>query len=144
MHLVEPIEPDEPSTMRDWGYEAQMAAERHIDACDEAEERMNELAEQGSTVFPGTPAVAPYDGCGICQVREAIAAAWPFPIAMVAEYVAAKNPELAEEILTAYGVQRCSACGGVLGQHVGACQVVEESQVIFPARVEPPDCDGVN
>ena len=57
--------------MRDFGYEAQRAAEAHLDACMEA------LDEQEHGEDVESPASAPFDGCDTCCVREVLFAAWP-------------------------------------------------------------------
>ena len=59
--------------MRDYGAEAQKAAEAHLAACTEAMfawEEGDDLAE--------SPACAPFCGCDTCVVREVLHAAWPF------------------------------------------------------------------
>jgi hypothetical protein len=56
-----------------WRYEAQQAAEQHLDACMAAEDAM---AENGQVV--DTPACAPFCGCETCSIRETLYAAWPY------------------------------------------------------------------
>lgn len=62
-------------TERDYGAEAQRAAEDHLDACFEALER-EETAEPGEEV--DSPAVGAFCGCQTCCVRETLHASWPF------------------------------------------------------------------
>lgn len=55
---------------RDFGAEAQAAAEAHLAACQEAFWAMEEGDEIES------PASAPFCGCDTCVVREVLWAAW--------------------------------------------------------------------
>lgn len=60
--------------VRDWGREAQQAAEDHLDALDEA----LGLQEDGASIdWSAYDAAAPYCGCRTCTVRETLHAAWP-------------------------------------------------------------------
>lgn len=57
----------------DYGWLAQQAAEQHLDALNEAEER----ATDGEDVdWPDS--AAPYCGCQTCVIREVLHAAWPY------------------------------------------------------------------
>jgi hypothetical protein len=59
--------------VRDFGVEAQQAAEAHLAACDDALE-----AEQDPDAEFEWPMLAgPYCGCPTCVVREVLHAAWP-------------------------------------------------------------------
>jgi len=58
--------------MRDFGYEAQKAAEKHLDACERSREEYEELGWDAES-----PASAPYCGCQTCALREVLHAAWP-------------------------------------------------------------------
>lgn len=61
--------------MRDYGYEAQMAAEKHVRACDEALSTMDD----GLNIAADWPEdmAGPYCGCEVCVIRETLHAAWP-------------------------------------------------------------------
>lgn len=69
----------EKATATDWGYEAQRAAEAHLDACQEAEWEAEELLAAGGDMAdaPESPASAPFCNCQTCVVREVLYAAWP-------------------------------------------------------------------
>lgn len=58
--------------MRDYGYEAQQAAEKHLAAIYAAEEAAE---EGGDEAWPAT--AGPWCGCDTCMVRETLYAAWP-------------------------------------------------------------------
>jgi hypothetical protein len=61
---------------KDWGYEAQQAAEAHLAVCAE----WMDYYEEGENAEPPEgedPSCAPYDGCDTCLVREVLHAAWP-------------------------------------------------------------------
>ena len=66
--------PQDPPA-RDYGREAQVAAEAHVAACFDAYYANEELEDGQPEV--GGPESAPFDGCDTCQVREALFAAWP-------------------------------------------------------------------
>lgn len=55
---------------RDYGKEAQAAAEAHLDA-------VYEYAFDNSDPDAEDPAYAPFCGCQTCVVREVLASAWP-------------------------------------------------------------------
>ena len=55
--------------MRDYGLEAQRAAEAHLEAIYEAE-----FENEGED----SPSIGPWDGCTTCVVREVLMVAWPF------------------------------------------------------------------
>ena len=59
---------------RDFGYEAQRAAEAHLEACYEA--LYDEDGEEREDL-PESPAVGPFCGCTTCEIREVLHAAWP-------------------------------------------------------------------
>lgn len=61
------------TTPRDYGFEAQAAAEAHLYACHEA----LSADEEGEGIID-SPASAPFCGCETCEVREVLFAAWPF------------------------------------------------------------------
>lgn len=84
-------------TERDYGDEAQKAAEAHLGACwDWFYYEQDEVP-----LDPGTseinPASAPFDGCPTCEVREILFAAWP----LIEEGVA--NGDLTRDALTKAG-----------------------------------------
>jgi len=60
--------------MRDYGYEAQQAAEKHLEAIEAAEDAADE-AGTDNVDYP--PTAGPWDGCTTCVVRETLYAAWP-------------------------------------------------------------------
>lgn len=64
--------------MRDLGYEAQQAAQKHLDLCDAAVWGDSEDGEDAGDPesWPASPASAPYDGCETCRIRETLHAAW--------------------------------------------------------------------
>lgn len=53
---------------------AQATAEAHLEACEDY--LFN--SEQGVPTTQVDPAIAPYDGCPACVVREVLHSAWPF------------------------------------------------------------------
>lgn len=60
---------------RDYGYEAQQAAEKHLAAIQAAEEAAEELGDD-LVNWPDT--AGPWcGGCDTCMVRETLFAAWP-------------------------------------------------------------------
>lgn len=64
--------------MRDFGYEAQRAAELHLERCSEALlENWLEDDFSGRYAIIDSPASAPFCGCGTCTIREILFAAWP-------------------------------------------------------------------
>lgn len=65
---------------RDYGREAQAAAEKHLDAC------MDAFWREGEGEFEDT--IAPFCGCQTCIVREVLHAAWPFLLAAARDEVA--------------------------------------------------------
>lgn len=63
---------------RDWGFEAQQAAEKHLDLCDAHMYWEEEGEAEGEDRPEGeSPAIGPYCGCQTCTVRETLYAAWP-------------------------------------------------------------------
>lgn len=56
---------------RNYGEEAQRAAEAHLAACNEAM-----FAYEDGDESVESPAIAPYCGCDTCIVREVLFAAW--------------------------------------------------------------------
>jgi hypothetical protein len=85
---VRPCEKDEPMN-RDWEWQAQQAAQLHLDACRDAyyhqdEHSLDVLCDE---CVPDV-ASAPFDDCTTCVVRETLHAAWPVLAEMaVAEYL---------------------------------------------------------
>lgn len=61
----------------DWGVQAHLAAQDHLVR---VWEWFHE-AEDGETAMGEDPAVAPFCGCEVCEVREILSAAVPFIIA---------------------------------------------------------------
>ena len=57
--------------MTDWGYEAQKAAEKHMEAVWDAHYAWEEGDETAES-----PASAPFCGCETCVVREILHAGW--------------------------------------------------------------------
>lgn len=76
--------------MRDYGLEAQAAAEKHLNDCmawldyeesDSVAEAYGVRLPEGPPVgLAVDPASAPFDGCDACVVREVLFAAWPFVV----------------------------------------------------------------
>lgn len=62
---------------------AQSAAEVHLVAC---EDYLLD-AEAGIPSNKDNPAVAPYDGCPSCVVREVLFAAWPYVLEIARDEV---------------------------------------------------------
>jgi hypothetical protein len=62
--------------VRDFGYEAQKAAEAHLAACQEAYWELEDGEMSGEE--SDSPAVGPFCNCDTCIVREVLHAAWPF------------------------------------------------------------------
>lgn len=60
---------------RDYGVEAQKAAEQHLEAIYEFEETYLEEYPNGDVME--SPSVGPWCGCLTCVVRETLHAAWP-------------------------------------------------------------------
>lgn len=58
---------------RDWGQEAQTAAEAHLAACQEAM-----FAWEDGDESVESPAMTTFCGCDTCVVREVLYAGWPF------------------------------------------------------------------
>ncbi|GLW34486.1 hypothetical protein [Actinoplanes regularis] len=90
--------PPEPTSARDAGWEAHRAALAHLEACSEA---MYAAEETGDLGEAESPAVAPYCGCGDCDVRETLAVAWPILLADAAAIVDQAGHAGAAEILRA-------------------------------------------
>lgn len=65
---------------RDFGAEAQAAAEKHLEACWEAlyAERDAEADDVDINELPESPAIGAFCGCETCEIREVLHAAWPF------------------------------------------------------------------
>jgi hypothetical protein len=60
--------------VKDWGREAQQAAEDHLNACDD----LRDLEEAGEFAdWEAIDIAGPYCGCQTCTVRETLHAAWP-------------------------------------------------------------------
>lgn len=57
----------------DYGYAAQQAAEKHLQAIEAAEDAADETGD--SVAYPQT--AGPWCGCTTCVVRETLYAAWP-------------------------------------------------------------------
>lgn len=70
---------------RDRGRDAQEAAEAHLSALAPYSEWADE-EDADPDAMPET--AGPWCGCDTCQVREAVAAAWPHAIAYAADLVA--------------------------------------------------------
>jgi len=76
--------------MRDYGMEAQAAAEKHLNDCMawlDYQESDGVAEAYGVSTTPGIPeglvvdpASAPFDGCDTCVVREVLFAAWPIMV----------------------------------------------------------------
>lgn len=84
-------------TERDYGLEAQEAAEAHLGAC---WDWFYQEEEWGSDEPPGPltdPTSAPFDGCPTCEVREVLYVAWP----IIAEGI--MNGDLTREDLVKAG-----------------------------------------
>jgi len=62
---------------RDYGLEAQQAAEAHLAECWAA------MEHEGEDVVILSPVSAPFCGCQTCEVRETLFAAWPFLVEAV-------------------------------------------------------------
>jgi hypothetical protein len=60
---------------RDYGLEAQQAAEAHIEACFDALDHEGEPGAEEQIPFPET--LGPFCGCTTCIVRETLWKAWP-------------------------------------------------------------------
>lgn len=69
----------------DWGHAMQVAAEKHLDAVNEA----FSAYEEGRTPEVEDPSWGPYCGCETCVVREVLAGAWPVIEAMIEHEVKA-------------------------------------------------------
>lgn len=68
---------------RDYGAEAQAAAEKHLEACwawfhheQDGEDLPEDLAH-----LTASPSVGGFCGCDTCEVREVLHAAWPHAVA---------------------------------------------------------------
>lgn len=61
----------------DWGYEAQVVAQEHLNKCMEAMFEEQDAADPDGPEPQGSPASAPFDGCDTCVVREVLHAALP-------------------------------------------------------------------
>ena len=81
--------------MRDFGLEAQRAAEAHLAACQEALWDYESGEMQGEE--DGSPASAPFCNCDTCIVREVLHAAWPIIVEAVKEELAADDVDPEEE-----------------------------------------------
>lgn len=77
--------------VRDRGFDAQRAAEAHLDACDEAQDA--EEIEDGAdlddddVIAPEVTTAGPYCACRTCEVRETLAIAWPHVLAHAADLI---------------------------------------------------------
>lgn len=78
----------------DWGMRMQEAAELYMAAVADAY-----LREEEGQQDVHSPAVAPYDGCDTCTIREVLAGAWPVIVEM-ADYYQRNGIELHPERLT--------------------------------------------
>lgn len=61
--------------MRDFGREAQAAAEMHLEACE-----LSLMGEDEEPIEVDVDMAGPYCGCTTCVVRETLHAAWPILI----------------------------------------------------------------
>lgn len=76
---------------RDYGVEAQVAAEAHIVAC---WAWLNQEQDEAGDPDAVDPASAPFDGCQTCEVREILYAAWPILVEGVANGELTEPPNL--------------------------------------------------
>lgn len=79
---------------RDYGAEAQKAAEEHLNGCWDWYDQQEYADVLG---VPANPASAPFDGCPTCEIREILFAAWP----IIEEGV--RNGDLTREDVTKAG-----------------------------------------
>lgn len=78
-------------TARDYGYEAQQAAEKHLDAIYAAQEATDEADENGIEPPEWPPTAGPWcGGCDTCMVRETLFAAWPILLEAARAEIAAE------------------------------------------------------
>lgn len=109
----------------DYGYEAQQAAEAHLDLCNEWEEWEENGGEEGSLEAPKgeNPAVGPYCGCITCTIREILHAAWPILEAGVRsgdfDEIPAWGPDC--HTCTDYRVQMVPSGGDYVCPRCGSC-----------------------
>lgn len=61
----------------DYGYEAQQAAEDHLNLCEEWQQWEDGEEEGEAEPEKGNPAIGPYCGCTTCMIREILHVAWP-------------------------------------------------------------------
>lgn len=73
--LTAPPDPD-----HDYGADAHAAAAAHLEACYTALYAEDEAFGTGHAPehLPVSPAIAPFDACDTCQIREILHAAWPW------------------------------------------------------------------
>lgn len=100
---LEPLALVEPATVsagelpagdRDYGYEAQQAAEAHLALCWEAFYSQEDDGEGDDGDEPSeSPAIGPFCGCETCVTREILYAAWPLMEASVRAEVANEQAE---------------------------------------------------
>lgn len=76
LKLVPPAEAHQPA--RDWGLEAQRAAENRLSQCMDAYWHGEECQDADCGEHPYDPSCAPFDACDTCIVREVLDAAAPF------------------------------------------------------------------
>lgn len=62
---------------RDWGAQAQQAAEERVNLCNEWLEWYEEGGGEAPRPELPDPSVAPYCGCQTCLIRESLDASWP-------------------------------------------------------------------
>ncbi len=72
--------------MRDYGYEAQQAAEKHLEAIEAAEDAADGT---DNVAYPET--AGPWCGCTTCTVRETLYAAWPIMLEAARAEIAAET-----------------------------------------------------
>lgn len=93
---------------RDYPAEAQLAAENHLAAISIHEEAADEALSEGKSYdeLPDSPAVAPWDGCDTCVVREVLFAGWPYAVAEIAAWLEEQGqPNLALDVLTKFRIE---------------------------------------
>lgn len=84
----------------DPGTVVQDAVEAHLAACMAALEAEDEMRDDDDPdELPPSPAVAPFDGCPTCEVREMLAATWPLILLDAATTVRGHGQEAAAVIL---------------------------------------------
>jgi hypothetical protein len=82
---------------RDAGLDAHRVAIAHVAACAEA----MDAEETGDPLELESPAVGPYCGCTDCDIREALAVAWPILLADAAVLVGLAGHAVAADLLRA-------------------------------------------